>query len=130
MSKLYPATHVLRWTRLIPRLAAMSAVGSGGCSNDGGSSPQEPSVSPFLDRTGRSDSEAIESSLRRWYEQLIEPALQAAVASDQALERANDLCERQQSFVEAETAMLWQRCAESVLAEDLLFANGLDRGSV
>jgi len=52
------------------------------------------------------------------------------VASDQALARANDLCARQQSFVEEEKAMLWERRAESVLAEDLLFANGLDRGSV
>lgn len=124
------------------------------------------------DAVSSSDSEAIESGLRRWYEQLIKPALQAAVASDQALARAlpeyrrwlgvetfvtglvdtsallpesqslaaaalndaiaraNDLCAQQQSFVEAEKAMLWQRRAESVLPEELLFANGLDRAFV
>ena len=129
----------------------------------------------ILEALNDSDAQTMESSIRRWYEEKIKPALQAAAASDQALERAlpeyqrwlnaeglvfvsglvdrsallsdsrtlaaaalrdaiaraNDLCERQKSFIEAEKALIWQRRAESVqLPEDLLLANGLDWTSV
>ncbi len=129
-------------------------------------------VAEALEAASKSDNASLESSVRRWYAELVKPALQAGVASDAALERAlseyrrwllaasfasglvdlndvlsesqslgaaalndaiaraNDLCERQESFTEAETALLWQRRAESVLPEDLLLANGLDRTSV
>jgi hypothetical protein len=129
-------------------------------------------VAELLEGLSNLDFPAIDSSLRRWYEQRIKPALQAAVSSDQALAsalgeyrrwltaesslgsfadledlvpesqalaaaalsdaiaRANDLCERQQSFQEAEKALLWQRRAESVLPLDVLLANDLDRGLV
>lgn len=54
----------------------------------------------------------------------------AADAFGEAIARANDLCERQKSFTEAEAVLLWQRRAESVLPEDELLANALDRRSV
>lgn len=57
-------------------------------------------------------------------EALASDAFRAAVA------RANDLCERQESFIEAEEALLWQRRAESVLPQSVLLADGLDRRSV
>ena len=117
------------------------------------------------------DIAAIESSVRRWYDQRIKPALQAAVSNDAALERglreyrrwlrarsyaalvalndvlsesqslaaaalsdaiarANDLCEQQESFAEAEKALTWLLRAEGVLPESVLAANQLDRDTV
>lgn len=129
-------------------------------------------IAELLDAFDAFDTRALKSSFERWYMQRIKPALQAAVASDQALERAlqeyrrwltvesalkglidvdalraeshslaaaafndaiaraNDLCERQESFAEAEKAMVWQRRAESVLPSDPLLTSGLDRLSV
>jgi hypothetical protein len=54
----------------------------------------------------------------------------AAAALGDAIARANDLCERQKSFVEAEEVLIWQRRAESVLSGNALAANGLDRRTV
>lgn len=54
----------------------------------------------------------------------------AGDAFREAVARANDLCERNESFEEAEKALVWQRRAESVLPEDELFAEGLDQRSV
>ncbi|NNE18185.1 MAG: hypothetical protein HKN10_06885, partial [Myxococcales bacterium] len=120
------------------------------------------------------DADAIEATMRGWYQTIVKPGLQAAVSSDAALERglaghgrwldfllqlaessndlvpdlfsesyglaaaalrdaiarANDTCERQQSFAQAEKALLWQRRAESMLPEAVRLANGLDRRSV
>lgn len=129
-------------------------------------------VAETLEAASKSDTATLESSIRRWYTELVKPALQAGVATDAALERAlgeyrrwllaasfasglvdlndvlsesqslaaaavndaiaraNDVCERRASFTEAEKVLLWQRRAESVLPEDLLLANGLDRASV
>jgi hypothetical protein len=41
-----------------------------------------------LESFDKGDFTTLDSSVRRWYEQLVKPALQAAVSSDQALERA------------------------------------------
>ena len=128
-------------------------------------------IAEVLEAFDKLDDPAIESSVRRWYEQLVRPALQAAVSSDQALERAlreyrrwllvavdgglvevsdlvsdsqplvaaalsdaiaraNDLCERQESFAEAEKALTWLLRAEGVLPEGVLAANQLDRDTV
>ena len=54
----------------------------------------------------------------------------AADAFRAAIARANDLCERNASFEEAERALLWQRRAESVLPVDVLLQNNLDRSAV
>ncbi len=54
----------------------------------------------------------------------------AADAFGEAIARANDLCERNASFEEAEEALRWQRRAESVLPESVLVQNGIDRPSV
>jgi hypothetical protein len=54
----------------------------------------------------------------------------AADALGEAIARANDVCERNASFEEAEEALRWQRRAESVLPEGVLVRKGLDRGTV
>lgn len=54
----------------------------------------------------------------------------AVDAFREAIARANDLCERNASFEEAERALLWQRRAESVLPVDVLLQNNLDRSAV
>lgn len=54
----------------------------------------------------------------------------AANAFAEAIARANDLCERNASFEDAEAALRWQRRAESVLPESVLLQNGLDRSTV
>lgn len=127
-------------------------------------------VAKIIAELNASDTPVVEPILARWYAELVKPALQAAVASDQALERglrerrrwvdallmlgadlndlfseghslaaaafreaiarANDLCERQESFAEAEEALAWQRRAEGTLPDDVLFENGIDRESV
>jgi len=116
------------------------------------------------------DAAAFESILRRWYQAVVKPELQAAVANDAALERsldtqgrwrdaqlmlgvsvddlvseshalaaaaledavarANDLCERQRSFAQAEKVMTWHRRAEGLLPNDALLEHGLDHVSV
>ena len=54
----------------------------------------------------------------------------AADAFREAIARANDLCERNASFEEAEKALLWQRRAESVVPVDALLQENLDRSAV
>ena len=54
----------------------------------------------------------------------------AVGAFREAIVRANELCERNASFEEAEKALRWQRRAESVLPADVLLQNNLDRSAV
>ena len=54
----------------------------------------------------------------------------AADAFREAIVRANDLCERNASFEEAEEVLRWQRRAESVLPVDVLLQDNLDRSAV
>ncbi|KPK50532.1 MAG: hypothetical protein AMJ63_14465 [Myxococcales bacterium SG8_38_1] len=110
----------------------------------GAATPAETRVKPDLQAAVSNDA-ALERALagyRRWltaegaleqvdvFELVSESHDLAAAALKAAIARANDLCERQGSFVEAENVLLWQRRAESVLPEDALAANGLDRQAV
>ena len=54
----------------------------------------------------------------------------AADAFGEAIARANDLCERNESFEEAEEALRWARRAESVLPDDVRLQDGLDLPAV
>ena len=54
----------------------------------------------------------------------------AAAALRDAISRANDICERQSSLVDAEKVILWQRRAALHLTEAVLFAHNLDLQSV
>lgn len=54
----------------------------------------------------------------------------AAAAFREAIARANDLCERNSSFDDAEEALRWQRRAESVLERNVLEQNAIDIGTV
>ncbi|MBW2508920.1 MAG: hypothetical protein JRE81_09835, partial [Deltaproteobacteria bacterium] len=54
----------------------------------------------------------------------------AADAFVEAIARANDLCERNASFDDAEDALRWLLRAESVLPESVRVQNGLDRSTV
>ncbi|MBW2507538.1 MAG: hypothetical protein JRE81_02810, partial [Deltaproteobacteria bacterium] len=156
--------------------------GGGGAANPGelaaASVPGSASdfIAQLMSAVETQDSGAAESILRQWYETRVRPGLQAAVSSDDALDRAleeyqrwlnaagalpgafsqpadvdvlvseshtlaagafieaiaraNDLCERNASFDEAEKALRWLLRAESVLPESVLLQNGLDRSTV
>jgi hypothetical protein len=54
----------------------------------------------------------------------------AGAAIRDAVARANDACERQQSFAEVEKALTWQRCAEGLLPVGVLASHELDRDAV
>lgn len=100
-------------------------------------------VEPDLQAAVANDT-ALERALAthaRWTDALLMLGLQlsdlvsesqalAAAAFEEAVVRANDLCERQRSFAQAERALRWQRRAEGRLSNDELLEHGLDRGSV